>query len=162
MSNVPPIPEHFNTVSAHLCIKGAAEAMEFYKKAFGGEELCRMPGPDGKSVMYGELKIGNSVVMIAEEWPGPGPASPTTLKNTSVTIHIYSEDADAAHKRAVDAGATSTMPVAEMFWGDRYGRVMDPYGHHWSFATHIKDLTPEEMASAAAAAMAAMGKDCGA
>lgn len=160
MSDVKPIPEHFNRVSAHLIIKGAGEAMDFYKKAFGGEELCRMPGPDGSSVMYGEIKIGDSVVMVSEEWPGEGPASPTTLKNSSVTIHIYTEDAHAAHQKAVDAGATSTMPVTEMFWGDLYGRVIDPYGHHWSLATHVKDLTPEEMAAAAAAAMAQMGGEC--
>lgn len=159
MSNVPPIPEGFHTVSVHMCIKNCTEAIEFYKKAFGAEELCRMPGPGG-AIMHAELKIGDSIIMVAEEWPGEGmPGSPATLNGTSVTISLYVEDAAAAQKKAVEAGATMTMPVAEMFWGDLYGRVVDPYGHHWSFATHVKDMTPEEISAAGIAAMEQMG-DC--
>ena len=145
------IPEGFRTVTPHMVIKNAGEAMEFYKRAFGAEELCRMPGPDGKSVMHGELKIGDSIVMICDEFPGEGgPKAPPSLSGTTITMHLYVEDVDAAFKRAVDAGATVTMPVMEAFWGDRYGSVSDPYGHHWSIATHTRDLTPEQMQKGAA------------
>ncbi len=140
-----PIPEGFHTVSPHFVVKNATEAIEFYKKAFGAEEICRMPGPDGKSVMHCELKIGDSMVMMCEEFPEMGARSPQSIGGSPVTIHLYVEDADAAYKRATDAGAKATMPLQDMFWGDRYGKLTDPYGHQWSIATHVEDVTPEQM-----------------
>ncbi len=141
-----PIPDGFHTITPHLVIKGAAEAIEFYKRAFGAEELNRMdfPGPDGATkIGHAALKIGDSVVFLADEFPefgstGPGAHSP-------VTLHIYVSDADAAFGRAVEAGAKVAMPLSDMFWGDRYGKIVDPFGHHWSIAAHIEDLTPEQI-----------------
>ncbi len=161
MGKVSPIPEGFGTITPHLIVKGAAKAMDFYKTAFGAEEMCRMNGPDGQSVMYGEMKIGDSRLMIAEEWPGDGmPKSPTSLGGSCVTVHVYVTDVDAAFKKAMDAGGTTTMPPMDMFWGDRYGKVKDPFGHEWSIATHIEDVPPEEMPARMADAMSKMG-DCG-
>jgi uncharacterized glyoxalase superfamily protein PhnB len=148
MSKVNPIPEGFHTVTPHLIIKGADKAIEFYKKAFGAEEVCRMPAPDG-SVMHAEIRIGSSRVMLAEEnaeWFCFGPK-----ESSPVTIHLYVPDCDAAMKRAQGAGATVTMPAENMFWGDRFGKLKDPFGHHWSIATHTSDPTPEEMKKAMAA-----------
>lgn len=145
-----PIPEGFNTVSAHLVVKGAAQAMEFYKKAFGAEEIMRMPGPDGKTVMHGELRIGNSVVMIADEFPGMCKAPDQS--GSPVTVHLYVNDADKTYNQAVAAGAQPTMPLSDMFWGDRYGKLKDPFGHEWSIATHKEDLTPDQIAQRMAAA----------
>jgi PhnB protein len=149
---VKPIPEGMHTVTPHLVCAGAADAIEFYKKAFGAIELARMPGPDGK-LMHAMVKIGDSPVMLADEFPEWGSTSPKTLKGTPVTIHLQVPDADAVFKSAVDAGATVKMPMADMFWGDRYGIVIDPSGHSWSIATHIKDMTPEEMMEAGKTAM---------
>lgn len=159
-ANVSPVPEGFNTVSAHIIIKNAKEALEFYKKAFGAEELCVMTGPDGNSVMHAEIKIGNSVIMIGDEYPGPGVKSPVTLNGSSVCIHIYTEDADALFDRAKDAGATEVMPIGDQFWGDRYGMLSDPYGHYWSVATHKEDLTVDEINKRAEEFFKNMG-DCG-
>lgn len=141
-----PIPEGFNTISPHIIVKGATDAIEFYKKAFGAEEVCLLNGPGG-SVMHAQVKIGDSIVMIADEWPGceGGPKAPSTLGGTAVVMHLYVEDADAAFQRAVDAGATPTMPLMDTFWGDRYGMVQDPFGHGWSIATKLKDLSVEEI-----------------
>ncbi len=150
MATVKPIPEGFNTVSAHLVVRDGAKAIEFYQQAFGAEEICRMPGPDGQGVMHAEVRIGNSHVMLAGEMPqGKGCVSPETLKGTTVTIHLYVEDVDAVYDQAVKAGATATMPPMDAFWGDRYGQLRDPFGHVWGIATHIKDLTPEEIGQAA-------------
>ncbi len=157
---VNPIPEGFTSVTPHLIIKDAGKAIDFYKKAFGAEELFRMPGPDGKTVMHAEIKIGNSHVMLADEFPDYGCVGPQTLKGSPVTIHLYVENADASYKRAVDAGAKATMPLTDMFWGDRYGKIEDPFGHHWSIATHIEDVAPEECARRSAEAFA--GGGCGA
>ena len=141
-----PIPEGFRTITPHMVVRDAAAAIEFYKKAFGAEELVRMPGPDGKSVMHAEIKIGDSVFMMCEECPsGEGAKSPQTLNGTTMSIHLYVEDADAVYNRAVEAGAKPTMPLMETFWGDRFGVLTDPFGHNWYVATHVKDLTPEEM-----------------
>lgn len=140
-----PIPDGFRTVTPHLIIQGAAEAMEFYKKAFGAEETARMPGPDGKSVMHGQLKLGDSVLMVAEEQPEMGSQSPARLGGSPVCISLYVEDCDAVAKKAIDAGCTELFPVQDMFWGDRYGQISDPYGHVWEIMTHKEDLTPEEM-----------------
>lgn len=154
-----PIPDGYTSITTHLIAKGAGQAIDFYKKAFGAEELMRIPGPDGKSVMHGEIKIGNSILMIADEFPDYGCVGPKTLGGSPVTIHLYVNDVDASYKRAVDAGATATMPVTDMFWGDRYGKVTDPFGHHWSIATHKEDVAPEECAKRMAAAFS--GGGCG-
>ena len=149
---VKPIPEGMHTITPHLTCAGAAEAIEFYKKAFGAVEMGRMPGPGGK-LMHAQIKIGDSFVMLVDEFPEWGAKGPKTLDGTPVTIHMYVPDAAAVFKRAVEAGATARMEMADMFWGDRYGVLIDPFGHQWSIATHIKDMTPEEMAQAGKAAM---------
>ena len=162
MSKAKAIPDGFRTVTPHMCIKDAAKAIEFYKHAFGAEELCRMPGPDGQSVMHAELKIGDSMIMICGEFPQMDYClSPTSLKGTSVTISLYVEDVDKLYKQAVDAGATATMPPMDAFWGDRYGKVRDPFGHEWGIATHLEDLTPEEIGERATAFFTNAGS-CGA
>lgn len=146
-NKVQPIPTGFSTLTPHLIIKDAAKAIEFYKKAFGAEELVRMPMPDGR-LMHACLQIGNARLMLCDEFPehdcGNG-ASAKTLGKATATIHMYVEDADKAYQRAVDAGATPSMPVQDMFWGDRYGQVVDPFGQPWSIATHKEDLTPEQI-----------------
>ena len=144
-------PEGMHTATPHLIIKGASKAIEFYKKAFGAEELFSMPGPGG-SVMHAEIKIGDSVIYLADEAPDWGCVGPQTLKGSSVTIHLYVPDCDAAYDRAVKAGATASMPLQDMFWGDRYGKITDPFGHVWSLATHKEDLSPDEIGQRMAAA----------
>ncbi|HJZ83803.1 MAG TPA: VOC family protein [Polyangia bacterium] len=144
---VKPIPEGYHTVTPYLTVKDAARAIDFYKKAFGAEETVRMPGPDGR-IMHAELRIGNSMVMLADENPQMGSKSPQTLGGTAVGLMIYCDDADALFKRASAAGATVSQPLADMFWGDRFGGLKDPFGHNWSIATHIKDLAPAEMKKA--------------
>lgn len=154
VSGVEPIPKGFHTITTCLMVRGADRAIEFYKKAFGAEELFRMPGPDGK-VMHAEIRIGNSPVMIAEEMPEYGSKSPQALGGSPVNIFLYVEDADKAFNQAVSAGATVTMPLADQFWGDRYGKLADPFGHQWSVATHVEDVAPEEMQKRMAKAMGA-------
>lgn len=143
-----PIPAGHEHLIPHLVFDSCSDAIEFYKKAFGAEEVSRVPAPDGKRMMHAEIRIGNSFLFMADDFPeycGGNASSPTALKGTPVTIHRYVPDCDAAIRRAVDAGATLLMPAADMFWGDRYGAITDPFGHKWSLATHIKDLTPEEV-----------------
>ncbi len=147
-----PIPDGFHTVTPHLIMKDAAGAIEFYKNAFGAEETSRVPGPDGK-IMHAELKIGSSMLMIADEFPDMGSRGPQSIGGSPVTLHIYVDDVDALFDRAVKAGGKVTMPLADMFWGDRYGRLEDPFGHQWSIGTHTEDLTPEEIGQRAAKAM---------
>jgi uncharacterized glyoxalase superfamily protein PhnB len=159
-TQVKPIPEGFHTMTPHLVIRGAAEAIEFYKKAFGAEELVRMPGIGGKGVMHAELKIGNSMMMICEEMPQMGAKSPQAIGGSPVTVHLYVEDVDAAYDRAIKAGASASMAVADMPWGDRYGKLTDPFGHQWSVATHKQDLTPEEIAKAIDAAFCKGPGEC--
>ena len=151
-----PIPEGYHSVSPSLAIDGAADAIDFYKRAFGAAERYRMPGPNG-TIAHAELQIGDSVVMLSDPFPQSSVRPPTELGGTSVGIFVYVEDVDAVFQQAVDAGATVTMPLEDMFWGDRFGSVTDPYGHHWSFATHVEDVPPEEMEERAKNAMAAMG-----
>ena len=154
-----PIPAGHHTITPHLVIKGAPEAIAFYIKAFGAEELCRMPmpGPDGTmKIGHAELKIGDSRLFLADEFPDYGSVGPQG-PSSPVVIHLYVEDADAAFNQAVAAGATVTMPVMDMFWGDRYGKLVDPFGHHWSIAEHLEDLTPEQMMERMAAAMSQHG-----
>lgn len=136
------------TVTPHLICVGVADAIEFYKKAFNAVELIRLQGPQGK-LIHACLRIGDSAVMLADESPDWGIFGPKSLKGSPVTIHLYVEDADAFVARAVGAGAKITMPLEDMFWGDRYGRLEDPFGHHWSVATHVRDMSPEEMQEAA-------------
>jgi uncharacterized glyoxalase superfamily protein PhnB len=145
--NVKPIPDGMHAVTPHLVCAGAAEAIEFYKKAFGAVDEARLPGPDGK-LMHAMIRIGGSAVMLVDEMPQWGALGPKSLKGSPVTLHLYVEDVDAAVKRAVAAGAKVTMPVEDMFWGDRYGKLEDPFGHHWSVATHKRDVTDEEMKKA--------------
>jgi PhnB protein len=140
-----PIPDGMRSLTPHLVCNGAAEAIEFYKKAFGAVEEMRLPGPDGK-LMHACVRIGDSALMLTDEWPDMGALGPKSLKGSPVTIHLYVPDVDATVGQAVAAGAKVTMPVADMFWGDRYGTLEDPFGHHWSVATHTRDLTPEEIA----------------
>jgi len=146
--HVKPIPDDMHSVTPHLVCKGAAAAMEFYKKAFGAVDLGRLADKQGK-LMHGMVRIGDSTIMLVDENPEWGMLGPTALKGSPVTIHLYVEDVDATVKRAVAAGAKITMPVADMFWGDRYGKLEDPFGHQWSVATHIRDMTPEEVEAAA-------------
>jgi PhnB protein len=153
-----PIPDGYRTVTPYLTVKGAAQAIDFYKRAFGAQEIERMTGPDGKSVMHAEIKIGDSIVMLTDEMPQMGTRSPQTLGGTTASVFLYVPDVDSAFKRAVDAGAKATMPPADMFWGDRFGKLVDPFGHEWGMATHKEDLSPEEVRKRAAAAMASMGK----
>lgn len=147
---VKAIPEGMHSVTPHLVCAGAADAIGFYKQAFGAVELARMAGPDGK-LMHAEIRIGNSVLMLADEFPEWGSIGPKTLKGSPVVIHLYVEDADAIYTQATAAGATVIMPLQDMFWGDRYGQVEDPFGHRWSIATHVRDVSPEEMQKAAQA-----------
>jgi PhnB protein len=153
MSKVKAIPEGYRTITPYLVVRGANKAIEFYQKAFGAKELFRMPGPDGK-VMHAELQIGDSMLMLSEECPGQS-KSPRTLGGTACNIHLYVEDADKLFNQAVSAGAQVRFPVTDMFWGDRYGKLADPFGHEWGLATHKEDVAPEEMAQRAAKAMGA-------
>ena len=143
------IPAGREGLIPHLVCSPCADAIEFYKKAFGAEEVARMPAPDGKRIMHAEIRIGGRPLFLVDDFPeycGGKSETPKSLGGTPVTVHRYVDDCDAAIQRAEKAGATVKMPAADMFWGDRYGVVVDPFGHNWSFATHIRDLTPDEMA----------------
>ena len=142
------VNNQMHTVTPHLVCAGAAEAIEFYKKAFGAQETVRIAGPGG-TLIHAAIRIGDSTVMMLDEIPAMGCFGPKTLKGTPVTIHLQVDDADALQQQALSAGATLVMPVTEMFWGDRYGSVDDPFGHRWSMATHVRDVSPEEMQKAA-------------
>lgn len=144
---VKPVPEGMHTVTPHLVCAGAADAIEFYKKAFNAVEAGRVPGPQGK-LLHALIHIGDSAVMLVDEFPEWCSLAPTSLEGSPVTLHLYVEDVDAFVARAVAAGAKVTMPVADMFWGDRYCKVEDPFGHHWSIASHVRDVSPDEMREA--------------
>jgi PhnB protein len=141
---VNPVPQGYHTITPNLTVSEADKALDFYQKAFGAEETVRMPGPGGR-IMHAELRIGDSVIMLHEEMPEMGSKSPKSYGGTPVGFYVYVENVDAAWKRAVDAGAKPTMPLQDMFWGDRTGRLEDPFGHAWNLAQHIGDPTPEEM-----------------
>ena len=146
-AKVKPIPDGMHSVTPHLICAGAADAIDFYKKAFNAIELSRLPGQSGK-LLHGSIRIGDSTVMLSDEFPEMGGLGPKSLKGSPVTIHLYVEDVDAFAARAIAAGAKVTMPVADMFWGDRYGQFEDPFGHRWSIATHVRDVQPEDMQKA--------------
>jgi PhnB protein len=142
--NVKAIPDGYHTITPNITVRDAAKAIEFYQKAFGAEELMRMPGPGGK-IMHAELKIGDSRFMLADEMPEMGNKGPASIGGTPVSFYIYVHNVDAAWKRATGAGAKITGPLDDMFWGDRTGRLEDPFGHTWVLAQHVKDVTPAEI-----------------
>ena len=139
------VPDGFHRVTPHLVVRNAAGLIEFYKKAFGAVELGRAPGPDGKSIMHAAIRIGDSIVFLNDEFPDMGAVSPLAGKGTPVTLHLYVEDADKQFQQALAAGAEVVMPLADQFWGDRYGIVRDPSGHQWSIGSHMEDLTPDQI-----------------
>lgn len=142
---VKPIPEGTHTLTPHLIVQGGAKAIEFYRNALGAEEVMRMAAPDGK-IMHAELKIGDSQLYICDEFPEWGARSPQSIGGTPVSVHVYTENVDSLFKRATDAGAQPQMPPTDMFWGDRYAKILDPFGHSWGLATHVEDVSPEECA----------------
>jgi PhnB protein len=150
-----PIPEGYHTVTPYLSVRDAARALDFYKQAFGAKEVMRMNGSEGK-VSHAEIKIGDSIVMISEENASNELRSPQALHGSTVSIFLYVDDVDPVFKKALSAGAKEVQPLANQFWGDRYGRLTDPFGHSWSLATHIEDVSPAEMGKRAQEAMAKM------
>jgi uncharacterized glyoxalase superfamily protein PhnB len=154
--SVKPIPEGYHSITPHMIVRDAKRAIEFYKQAFGAEQKGGvMSDPDG-NVMHAELVIGDSIIMLADEFPQAGAVSPQAIGGSATGLHIYVENVDAAFDRAVKAGAEVEMPVMDMFWGDRYGKLKDPFGHKWSIATHTADLSMEEMKTGMDEAMAQM------
>ena len=160
-SQVKPIPDGMHAVTPHLVCAGAADAIAFYVKAFQAVELARLPGPDGR-LMHAMIAIGGSPIMLADSFPEYGSQDPKALNGTPVTLHLYVEDADKTFAQALAAGATEKMALQDMFWGDRYGIVTDPFGHAWSIATHKQDLTPEQITRAAKEAFASGETGCSA
>jgi len=150
---VKPIPEGYHSLTPYFVVSNAAEAIEFYKNALGAVERFRMEGP-GDSVAHAEIQIGSSVLMLSDENPEQGAVSPQTLGGSPVHVLLYVEDVDAGYRQALAAGATEVMPPMDMFWGDRFGKFSDPYGHNWSIATHTEDISPEEMQERAQEAFA--------
>jgi uncharacterized glyoxalase superfamily protein PhnB len=156
MAKVSPIPVGYHTITPHIVVKDTRKAVDFYKRAFGAEERGMAEGPGGK-IMHAELKIGDSILMLNDEMPEFGAHSPSSTKaDTCVSLHLYVDNADKVFKSALAAGAVETMPLQDQFWGDRYGKLRDPFGHSWSIATHIKDMSPEEMKEAMDEAMSKM------
>ena len=151
-----PIPDGYHSVTPTLTVRGAADAIEFYKKAFGAQEIMRFPGLDGKTIMHAEIKIGDSRIMLSDEIPQMNCLSPQSVGGASSGIFLYVENADATFNKAVSAGAKITMPIMDAFWGDRCGVIEDPFGHKWTIATHARDLSFEEMMKAGAEAMKSM------
>src|SRR5579863_7257718 len=143
-NQVRPIPEGYHSVTPYLVVNGAAQAIDFYQRAFGAKEIMRMNAPNGK-IGHAELRIGDSVIMLSDEMPGGSVRSPQSIGGTTAGVFIYVDRVDTVFKNAVSAGAKVTTPLADMFWGDRYGQLTDPFGHSWSVATHIEDVAPEEM-----------------
>lgn len=144
MSPVKPIPEGFHSLTPHLCVSDTRKAIDFYKQAFGAKELSYSTDPNGKC-MHAEIQIGDSRLMLNDEYPEMGGRGPKLIGGSPVTIHLYVADADAVFNQAVAGGAKAIMPMSDMFWGDRFGHLEDPFGHRWSVATHKEDLTPEQM-----------------
>jgi len=152
---VRPIPEGYHTLTPYLAVEDAARAIEFYKDAFGAEEIHRMPGPDG-SIAHAELQIGDSKLMLSDPFPQSNVRPPSERGGPTASVFMYVDDADAVFEQAQTAGATVSMPLEDMFWGDRFGSLTDPFGHIWSVATHIEDVPEAEMAERAATAMSEM------
>jgi len=140
-----PIPDGYHNVTPSLTVRGADRAIAFYRRAFGAEERMRLASADGTKVMHAELQIGDSIVMLSDEFPEMGSRSPETLGGTPGSLFLYVDDVDRVFARAVEAGAVAQVPVQDMFWGDRFGRVADPFGHVWGIATHKEDLTPAQI-----------------
>ncbi len=140
-----PIPDGYHTVTPSLTVRGGARAIDFYKQAFGAQERLRVHGPDGVSIMHAELQIGDSIVMLGDEYPDMGCVAPVSRGGATGSLFLYVSDVDAAFQRAVNAGAKVVMPVTDMFWGDRFGQVEDPSGHRWGLATHKEDVAPDEL-----------------
>ena len=157
---VQPIPEGYNTISPSLAVDNATEAIEFYKKAFGATERGIMHGPND-TIAHAELQIGDSILMLSDPFPQSSVKPPKEIGGTSVNIFLYVDDVDSLVQQAVDAGATITMPVDNMFWGDRFGTITDPYGHSWGIATHVEDVSPEEMEKRGQEFMAQMAETAG-
>jgi PhnB protein len=152
MSNkTKPVPEGYHTATPYLVVRDAGRAIDFYANAFGATEVYRMPAVGGR-IPHAELKIGDSRIMLSDEFPERGSSSPQTLGGTAASVLLYVEDADAAFKQALAAGARELSPLQDMFWGDRFGKLADPFGHEWGIATHVEDVAPEEMAKRMAAA----------
>jgi PhnB protein len=143
-AKVKPIPDGYRSVTPYLMVKGAAEAIDFYKRAFNARERMRVPGPGGK-IMHAEIEIGDSVVMLAEEFPDMGALGPLSIGGTPVGIHLYVENVDAIFKQALSAGAREERPLQNQFYGDRSGSLIDPFGHKWNLATHVEEVSPEEL-----------------
>jgi PhnB protein len=152
---VKPIPEGYHTVTTYLAVENAAEAIDYYKRAFGAQEKVRMDAPGGK-IGHAELQIGDSIVMLSDPFPQATVKPPKEIGGTSASVFMYVDDVDSVVKKAVDAGGTVTQEVSNQFWGDRFGSISDPFGHTWSIATHVEDVPPEEMAQRAKAAMSEM------
>jgi uncharacterized glyoxalase superfamily protein PhnB len=154
---VNPIPDGYHSVTPYLCVRDASAAIEFYKKAFSAEEFCRIPGPGGQGVMHAEIRINGSPLMLSDEMAEWGHLSAQSIGSSPVTIHLFVPDVDATIAKAVSHGAKVTAPATDMFWGDRYGKIKDPFGHNWSIATHMEDVTPEMMTERAQKAFAGTG-----
>jgi PhnB protein len=157
---VNPIPKGYHTVTPYLVLDDASGAIEFYKKAFGAQEIMRMQGPPGK-IAHAEIKIGDSPIMISDEMPGASDRSPKSLGGSGVGIFLYVDNIDSVFNQAVSAGAKSEMPPEDMFWGDRFGKLVDPFGHRWALATHIEDVAPQDMEKRGKEAMAKMAQAAG-
>jgi PhnB protein len=154
-SKTQPIPKGYHSLTPYLVVNDAKKAIEFYRRAFGAEEIMRNDGPGGK-ITHAELKIGDSMLMLSDEMPGSGNRSPKALGGSPVGIFFYTDDVDRIFKQAVSAGAKADQEPSDMFWGDRYGKLTDPFGHNWNLATHIEDVAPQELAKRAKEAMAKM------
>jgi PhnB protein len=155
--SVRPIPEGFHTITPTLTVRNAAKAIDFYKKALGAQELMRMASPDGK-IGHAELRIGDSIIFLSDEMPNMGCKSPESVGGSTGTLYLYVQDVDRAFQQAVDAGGKVTMPVSDMFWGDRHGSFVDPFGHTWSLSTHKEDLTADQIEGRAQAFFAQMAQ----
>jgi|SRR5215472_5219179 PhnB protein len=156
-TKVKPIPDNYRTVTPYLVVDNAKAAIEFYRRAFGAKEVMKMDGPGGK-IAHAELKIGDSMIMISDEMPGSGARAPHSLSGTTASIFLYLEDVDSTFKQAVAAGGKADSQPTDMFWGDRYGKLTDPFGHLWSLATHKEDVAPQEMERRMREAQAKMGQ----
>jgi PhnB protein len=158
--NVKAVREGSHTITAHLVVSDAPKALEFYKNAFGAQIMNTHYTPDKKKVMHAEMKIGDSIVMLADEWPDMGSKSPKSLGGSSVVLNLYQDNIDQLWEQAIKGGATVTMPLMNQFWGDRYGQIEDPFGHRWALGQHIEDVAPEEMERRAREAFSQMAGDC--